>query len=157
VNVALLPRKTGTISGRVFVGTTDPEHPGAVLNTGVPIPGAGVCIVSSPFVFACRDPQLFAGSLGAYQSGPLDLGPNNLPFGYRVGATAPGYWESSGLTNVTVEANRSSTADFLLLRKCTGTVSGTVRFADTLEPAANASVSLVSGEGFTYETRADAA
>ncbi len=142
-NLTLLARQTGRVSGRVVVGLADPnDHtPGRhVQPTNDPVPQATVHTVGVGDTDADAD--------GRYAM-DLALSTGNTPADYTLLAHAPGYWDQT--KHVTVELGVPKTVDFELVRTCTARVTGgVVRWRDTGEPAAGASVRL--DHGITWNT-----
>ncbi len=135
LDIQLVPMKYGTISGFVRVGTPDPNdltENRSVTPTDVPIEGATVSLNNNT-VFS-------TDAAGFYGGGSIQLGYNNEPVVYSPSVAADGYWHPAGWNPVTIEADKNTVADFVLVPKCTGTISGKLIFGDTGQPIANATL-----------------
>ncbi len=130
VNLQILRKQTGSISGQV------------VVQGGGPLSNV---LVSADSSYQTASTNTDAN--GSFQFPALQLYPSNAPAVYGVSASPAGYWSST--TNTTVQANSNSVVTLTLVPICYGTVTGRVVLADSGLPATNAAV-VVVGYGYTY-------
>jgi len=115
VNFQLTAPSYGTVAGTVFEGIPDPNDLSAtraVTSSGIPL--SGVTVDNS---------QAATGADGRYQTVPLFI-ENGVSATWGINAAATGFWRAS--RQVTVTPNQTTTADFLLVRKCFATLTVTV-------------------------------
>ncbi len=126
VDLQVLRKKNGTVSGTAQ---------GKDFATGqiVPLAGAHVSLFADGLNYGTT-----TGKDGAYRSGQLQLNRDNAPATYFVEVSADGYWTFRDY--VRIQAGQDTEFNATLLAQCTGSISGTVVYGNTLHSAANASV-----------------
>ena len=125
VNLQLLRKETGSLSGQV------------VVQGGGPLPGVEVTVGG-------LQPAI-TDTNGFFQFTGLPLSYSNAPATYTPYTSIPGYWQST--SNVVINANSNAVVTLTLIPVCYATVKGNVIFSDSGLPAANASVSLSAAGG----------
>jgi alpha-tubulin suppressor-like RCC1 family protein/uncharacterized protein YkwD/plastocyanin/thiol-disulfide isomerase/thioredoxin/uncharacterized membrane protein YphA (DoxX/SURF4 family) len=108
VDIQVLRKRTGTVSGVITTG--DPP---------VPLPGAAIVLSGT-----AGSGEAVSGADGTYQIGPLGLNEGNAPARYSYEISADGYWEVRG--NLVVQADQDTQLNATLVAQCTGSISGTL-------------------------------
>src|SRR5258707_4989098 len=109
---------------------------GTVVNAANGQPIAGAFLQAVDFVSGAQSRYAFTDVSGAYVLSNVTVGTNNAPNKVRVMASANGFAEAE--RDITVFCNASIAIDFGQPTPTTGSVSGTVRNADTGLPLAGA-------------------
>lgn len=132
IDFHLLRQRHGSVSGTVTIAGGSPAEGAAV---GLFGPGGN---------------STFVDATGHFVVTNLTLYTDNSPANYSLNVHTNGYWDVS--TNVVVAGNSNSMVNITLLPICTGTVTGQVLLADTLQPATHVQVSVYSGQGQVFGT-----
>ncbi len=114
----MLKRKFGQITGSVMEGQVNPVD-GTVTSTGVPISEAQIKAEATTVVSQTN---------GSYYTGNLELTYNNVPRQYTVQVDKDNYWPAE--KRVTISADQTETANFIVVRKCSATIIGNLLTED---------------------------
>lgn len=149
VDITLLRQIGGRAHGTIVEGTVDPTDPDVVIPGTTPIDGihvgfeVGLIPGSGPDV---------TGADGAFQVSLDHLGTDNTPLNLslfsneNVNFTDEVYWPRGGSTPSPLLLGEVAPGDDVavppigMVRKCFGSVSGTVVYGDTLQPAVGVTV-----------------
>jgi hypothetical protein len=149
VDFELLSWVPGAVHGRIVEGSVDPNDPDVVIPGQTPIGGIQVAFEVSGIPGSGPDTT---GADGAFQVGLDHLGVENTPLSLTLRAaeevnfTDEVYWPrtqhtpSPILTGEVTPGDDLPLGDIGMVRKCFGTISGTVRYGDTLDPVVGATV-----------------
>ena len=141
--------ETGTVSGHVYVGLSNPSDPsGPAISTGTALAGAGLTL--DEVLASTNGVQPTTGTSGAdgsysYSQVPVDTGNQPIRDVLNVSGPSPapdtyplGFWPSD--STVTISAGSTTTHDFALIPVCTGTLTATVYSQETGLPLDGATV-----------------
>jgi hypothetical protein len=145
VDIQLLKMQPAAIFGVVVEAAVDPDDPTVVIPNGPAIEGVQISVQFFP------DPPMFpvdtSAADGSYHIDLDHLNPDNQPLAdVHLRAVLDGFWPRdfgapSPLPIGDLAANQEKQVDpFGLVRQCTGSISGSVTYADTGEPAAEVTV-----------------
>jgi len=155
IDLALVPVHPAFLSGTIVEGNPDPSDYSKVIPTSTPITGAQV------YLFYPSTVPSTTGSDGRYGLS-FHLGYNNAPLtSVILIAHRPdlpyrhGYWQG-GITLGEIGPGQHVVQDVALVKQCTASISGHVRYGDTGLPAANIRVTGSGGAGDLASTQTDA-
>jgi uncharacterized protein YkwD/plastocyanin len=140
LEVRMVPIHTGRLVGHVFAGTPDPnDHRSTrtITPTSDPLTGAQISV---PFATAA-----VSDSNGAYAINDVQMTTNNQPRVAFAQTSLTGYWIAAA--NVTVNPDQTTTFDWALVKKCTGSADIRVLDATTHKPIAGLGVSVFTPDG----------
>jgi carboxypeptidase family protein len=161
VDFTMLAWIPGAAHGRIVEGTVDPNDPAVVMPGQTPIAGIGVGFEVSLIPGSGPDTT---GPDGLFQLSLDHLGPENTPFGLTLFAQEPVnftdqiYWPRGGSTPSPIRLGEVgpnddvNVGDIGMVRKCFGSVTGTLKYGDTNEPAVGVTVTAQHFWWFSSDT-----